>query len=1414
MKFYNFQSAPLLLEDDLDVVETECDLYERKRRDAESLCAVVANCSGKCLDIGTSHGRSAFKMSTNLKEGVVYTVNALPEQITSDEKMITHLLTREEIGSFYRSYHLSNIEQIYANTIGWNVPDYINNLSVAFVDGNHDTFAVYSDSKLAYDRLKDGGFILWHDFNPQLRSKYEWIDAAMTGIERFIDQYGIETEILNLQNSWIGIMQKRSAPTVFKSHFVQNLPIKEDASQPSTAISTMKSLRYLLVYPSYSSCRNEEDEALVQSIRLMGYNIETFPIPCPEGWWPFPKLDAAWSQHSSTIMKIYEKLEETSRSFDILIASGGSMLHPDFITKLSTYNVFICGDDPESSDVLSKPVAPYFDYSFTLNAACTEMYRSWGCRNYDWLFIPIHPGNLNPSITENSILNGEREIDIALFCDKAVDISDRAHRIDKLMREFPHAHVRGKGWPCGYSSHEEMKRVYMNSKLGWNLHHSSGPINARLMILPSYGVMQICDNKKHMDGIFSLDEEIVGFDTIEECIDKTRYYLNHDNERREIAAHGWKRVIRDYTDQRWWERLLSTIADDYREKKVQQVAPSFGSASSPSIYIHAKPRVVLLVDRPGWAFDAAAQAIVKHLGDEFEFRVRYVVDQPDLAAWDFDIIYVFFWGETYHQKFVTDPRKVVKEVTSHRWANELHYGCLTPVEMVNRYLYDAATITCTSRRLEQIFAPYREICFTPNGIDQAILYDLNKRQGPLRIGWAGNAADPCKGVNDILLPAAGNDFHLKIAGGDMNRREMLDFYNSIDVLCVASTAEGEPLTLLEAMACGCFPICVDIGIVPELVTHGKNGLIIARNAAAFRAAFQWCTLNVEYIRRTGGENSALIRNTRSWEHTVGHWRNSLKKALALTQKTSRPVVPSDPSSHESRTIWHRNLGDNLLEWPERAQVAAKMIKELPLGIGAKLVDLGCGHQTLRQLIPQALQYIPVDRVQRTADTRVMDLNRERPDGEFTVATMLGLIEYLDSPAEFISWVARHARFCVFSYNDCTNEEKRRQQHWESTLGFIEIERELHKNGGSILRLVDIGKNERLYAVAFASVGPYAFKGFSDSFANTKRLALFSAAVNGDNSGDALIEDAIRRILAMNEMHTFPLLQPLTTSQLEQVNACDMAIICGTNLYQTTFACSLNAEAISRIKVPIFPFGVGASAPIGTIPRMDAAGIKAVQMLHERCVLSSVRDPSSLEFIRSLGIRNVELTGCPVLFHAGKEPNFSEVSGTELYLSIRARLLHVEDGLITKELKTLDRICRDFRPVLVLQSPYDIPLAQELVSRYRLEMLIDQQYSQSPLVEGACRASRTVGFRLHFGMLSLSYGKPATLIATDTRVSEFCDMMSLRYHDIHTYNDETLVKELLSPPPDMDGFVRTWRDLRSSMASVLKANGLQNTLEPV
>ena len=296
-----------------------------------------------------------------------------------------------------------------------------------------------------------------------------------------------------------------------------------------------------------------------------------------------------------------------------------------------------------------------------------------------------------------------------------------------------------------------------------------------------------------------------------------------------------------------------------------------------------KPRVLILVDRPGWAYDISAQALRKSLSNDFSIEIAYVADKPDLHAFAFDIIHVCWWGEMFHLDFVQEKHRIVKEVSSHRWQEQSQYGPISPEQFCTSYLADAGVVTATSKRLQHLVETVRPCLLTPNGFTENIKIRA-AATGELAIGWAGNISDPCKGLDDILLPASEGVCTLQIASGNIPASEMSQFYSTIDVLCIASSYEGEPLTLLEAMAAGCFPVATDVGIVPELVTNGKNGLIVKRTPEAFRTALQWCLEQPDHVRAMGQENGETIQRVRNWEKVKGAWRRAWVHALALCEE--------------------------------------------------------------------------------------------------------------------------------------------------------------------------------------------------------------------------------------------------------------------------------------------------------------------------------------------------------------------------------------------------------------------------------------------------------------------------------------------------------------------------------------------------
>ena len=279
-------------------------------------------------------------------------------------------------------------------------------------------------------------------------------------------------------------------------------------------------------------------------------SITPFALTTPRLRWD--DLHVCWKTREPRLMAEYAALRKAAESCDVLLHLGGWNLHPDFVQQLPTFNVYSFFDDPESSLKQSRHVAPSFDAVLYGNIASGPQYASWGCRRIAHLPIFIDPASVPSHEEAKTSLSINRDNDIVLCC----GMTDwRKRRLAGLMAAFPSARVHGNGWEGGWISDEQQRDLYRRSRIGWNIHNSTGPINLRLFMLPAWGVMQICDNKTGLGQLFELGKEVVGFDTIPEAIEKTRYYLAHDEERRHIAKAGHERFHREYHPRRLWARI-------------------------------------------------------------------------------------------------------------------------------------------------------------------------------------------------------------------------------------------------------------------------------------------------------------------------------------------------------------------------------------------------------------------------------------------------------------------------------------------------------------------------------------------------------------------------------------------------------------------------------------------------------------------------------------------------------------------------------------------------------------------------------------------------------------------------------------------------------------------------------------------
>lgn len=96
----------------------------------------------------------------------------------------------------------------------------------------------------------------------------------------------------------------------------------------------------------------------------------------------------------------------------------------------------------------------------------------------------------------------------------------------------------------------EMFQQLHDSRVALNTHIDISPVNAsnmRLFEATGVGTCLLTDWKANLPELFQTDAEVVAYHDAAECVEKVKYLLAHEAERRRIAAAGQRRTLRDHT---------------------------------------------------------------------------------------------------------------------------------------------------------------------------------------------------------------------------------------------------------------------------------------------------------------------------------------------------------------------------------------------------------------------------------------------------------------------------------------------------------------------------------------------------------------------------------------------------------------------------------------------------------------------------------------------------------------------------------------------------------------------------------------------------------------------------------------------------------------------------------------------------
>ena len=248
--------------------------------------------------------------------------------------------------------------------------------------------------------------------------------------------------------------------------------------------------------------------------------------------------------------------------FFILMKDEFSFETFDYLkSKYITLNWFC--DDQWRFENFTKYYAPHFTYSVTTDKFALSKYRKISYKNVilsQWASF---------GCSENIDF---KEIKYKYDVSFVGGISGyRKWIINRLKRKGVKVECFGAGWKNGRVSFEEMAEIFKTSKINLNVSNSASydirnifssvrsiyefvrskkrieQIKARNFEIPAFGGFQLTNYVPSLEDYFEIGKEVAVYTSIEDLMLQINYYLDNEEERREIMIDGYNRAMNEYT---------------------------------------------------------------------------------------------------------------------------------------------------------------------------------------------------------------------------------------------------------------------------------------------------------------------------------------------------------------------------------------------------------------------------------------------------------------------------------------------------------------------------------------------------------------------------------------------------------------------------------------------------------------------------------------------------------------------------------------------------------------------------------------------------------------------------------------------------------------------------------------------------
>lgn len=143
-----------------------------------------------------------------------------------------------------------------------------------------------------------------------------------------------------------------------------------------------------------------------------------------------------------------------------------------------------------------------------------------------------------------------------------VNNQKRIDALERMFREFPNFYF-------GQKLFNEAARKYAESKVCFNI-SMEDDLNMRCFEVMGSKSLLLTDRQSNIEELFQDGKHLVLYNTLDEAVDKARYYIQNQDEARAIANAGYKEVMANHTIDRRVDTMLNKLFEKYPQLKEEK----------------------------------------------------------------------------------------------------------------------------------------------------------------------------------------------------------------------------------------------------------------------------------------------------------------------------------------------------------------------------------------------------------------------------------------------------------------------------------------------------------------------------------------------------------------------------------------------------------------------------------------------------------------------------------------------------------------------------------------------------------------------------------------------------------------------------------------------------------------------------